>query len=392
MFKAADKWLPGYLASVLRRPRNVPRPVHVCFCICDHYEPLSPYGRQPHSVGRRRVARWLGEYPARFGNFRDAEGRPPQHTFFFPEEEYHDDFLRPLQELTAGGFGEVEIHLHHDRDNAENLRRKLAGFRDLLRQRYGLLGGAPGAPRYAFIHGNWALCNSAPGGQNCGVDDEIAVLEATGCYADLTFPSVPSPTQPRTVNRLYRIPGTARGPRCHDRGRPAMVGGAQDGLLLIQGPLALNWRWRKWGILPRIEHADLCSSNPPTPGRAELWIKQHIHVSGRPEWLFVKLHTHGCREENADVLLGDAGVRLHEFLGERYNDGKDYVLHYLTARELYNLVCAAEAGARVSADSARDFSIPPPPVRVARDAAPAGGPQAGQPADRSGDPPEKGNF
>ena len=24
-------------------------------------------------------------------------------------------------------------------------------------------------------------------------------------------------------------------------------------LLLVQGPLGLNWRWRKWGVLPKVE-------------------------------------------------------------------------------------------------------------------------------------------
>jgi len=37
----------------------------------------------------------------------------------------------------------------------------------------------------------------------------------------------------------------------------------EDGLMLIQGPLALNWAWRKWGVLPRFEHADIRGSSPP---------------------------------------------------------------------------------------------------------------------------------
>jgi hypothetical protein len=35
---------------------------------------------------------------------------------------------------------------------------------------------------------------------------------------------------------------------------------------------------------------------------------------------------------------------MHEHLESVYNDGKNYVLHYVTAREMYNIVKAAEAG------------------------------------------------
>ena len=44
---------------------------------------------------------------------------------------------------------------------------------------------------YAFIHGNWSLCNSRPDGRYCGVNNELDVLRETGCYADFTLPSAP---------------------------------------------------------------------------------------------------------------------------------------------------------------------------------------------------------
>ena len=133
-------------------------------------------------------------------------------------------------------------------------------------------------------------------------------------------------------------------------------------MLLIPGPLALNWKWRKWGVLPRIEHADLCASNPPTPPRVDLWLRQHIHVRGRPEWLFIKLHTHGCNDANARMLLGQPMQALHEYLAGRIKDS-DLRLHYVTAREMTNIVHAAEAGLAGNPGQYRDFVIQPPPAR-----------------------------
>ena len=37
----------------------------------------------------------------------------------------------------------------------------------------------------------------------------------------------------------------------------------------------------------------------------------------RPDWYFVKLHTHGVHEPNQDVLLGRPMVEFHEMLRDR---------------------------------------------------------------------------
>ena len=127
--------------------------------------------------------------------------------------------------------------------------------------------------------------------------------------------------------------------------------------MIVQGPLALNWRRRKWGVLPRLENSALDSSNPPSLGRLRLWARQGIHVAGRPEWIFVKVHTHGCVPANQAVLLGPAMQRLHATLGADFNDGVRWRLHYVTAREMYNIIRAAESGKCGDPGEWRDFKI-----------------------------------
>lgn len=351
-------WLPGYLTR--RIPRTRRQPIHVFFCLCDHFEPL--YGRPSLDVARGRVRAWLENYPRMASRYRDADGRPPQHTFFFPAEEYQPIFLQPLEQLAAQGFGEVEIHLHHDNDTAGRLRQTLEEFKQQLAG-HGFLSDG----RYGFIHGNWALDNSRADGRWCGVNNELQVLRETGCYADFTMPSLPHETQPRKVNSIYYATDDPVRPKSYDTGVDVRVGGQPTGdLLMIQGPVALNWRQRKWGVFPRIENADVAGGTLPTPARIDLWVRQRISVVGKPDWVFVKVHTHGCQERNFTTGFGEWANRMHTYLQQRYNDGTRYQLHYVTARELYNLVKAAEAGHDGPPRDYRDFLLAPPLARSAR--------------------------
>src|SRR4029079_9318653 len=147
------------------------------------------WGDASDGQGRDRVRYWLENYPKLAKNFHDSDGRTPRHSFFFPGEKFSPYFLHGLAELAGAGFGEVELHLHHDRDNAENLRRDLLSYLSLFAEHGHLSRDAFGNPRFAFIHGNWCLANSRRDGRYCGVDNELEILFETGCYADFTFPS-----------------------------------------------------------------------------------------------------------------------------------------------------------------------------------------------------------
>lgn len=364
MFKAVDKWLPGYIKSVLQRPRNVEGPKHLMFCVADHFEPFG-YRVPREETFRSFRSIWLKQYPASVKSYCDAEGTHPRHTFFFPQDQYDAEFVDMLGELCAGGYGEVEVHLHHGNDTPTGTRQKLTEFRDSLHGRHGFLGtDKAGNTRYGFVHGNWALCNSLSD-DSCGVNEELGILQETGCYADFTFPSAPDQSQPKMVNTIYRacdIPGKPRG---HDSGMRVSVNksATPDGLMLIQGPLGVNWRKRKPGMLPRIDGGDMTYVDPASPDRIDFWVKQHIHVLGQPNWIFVKIHTHGSLPMNKSILLGSVMQHVYEHLGRNYNDDqKNWFLHYVTAREMYNIIRAAEDGKTGNPGEYRDYEILPPPV------------------------------
>lgn len=353
------RWLAPYLREWARRRAPAPDDeIHLILCIADHFEPKADGADS--AQGASRVLHWTQEYPRQLGRFRDSDGRPPRHTFFFPAEEYEPDYLDHLVDLCQSGFGEVELHLHHANDTEEGFRRKMADFRDLLAHRHGLLSRRrdTGEVVYAFIHGNWALCNSRPDGSLCGVDRELAILHETGCYADMTYPSAPDPTQPPILNRIYYAADVPGRSCSHEVGYfPGNAEPPRDSIMMIQGPLLLDWRKRKWGLLPRLENGCVQATQPPTIARLELWLKARVQVPGRPDWFFVKLHAHGAEEEAHSTLLGEPMTTFHEALAQRARDNPRFHYHYVTAREMYNLARAASAGFRGDVNEGRDYEL-----------------------------------
>lgn len=355
-------WLPQYLRqSLSRKPVAGNEPIHIMFCFVDHFEPQ--WLRPDYATEVKRVDNWFTGYRTLADRHKDADGRVPQHSFFYPEEEYREEHLAKLADLCANGYGEIEVHLHHENDTAENLRTTLQNFIHTLHDNHGAFAKDPhtGKLSWAFIHGNWALCNSLPGGVACGVDEELPILRELGCYCDMTLPSAPSPAQTSTINSIYYAEDKPGQPKSHDTGAPVSVGGCASGdLMIVQGPLGLNFRKRKFGILPTIENGDIKLVSPPTPDRVDLWIKTGVHVAGKPNWIFVKIHTHGAQEGDMEACLGKPCDDMYDYLETRYNDGEHYVLHYVTARETYNIIKAAEAGKTGNPCDYRDYQIPRP--------------------------------
>ena len=281
--------------------------------LADHFEPaiVPENGRSFASldVQERRLEAWCREYPRAVDRWRDADGHAFRHTYFYPAEQYESGLIDRLAEHCREGWGEVEIHLHHGvdaPDTPDNTRRVLVSFRDQLAQR-GCLSrwDGTGEPRYAFVHGNWALANSA-GGRFCGVDEEMQILAETGCYADLTLPSMPSSAQIAKINALYEcaLPLRERAP--HRRGVDLRCGRPpQTFPLIVQGPLQLTLV-RRGGEFPavRIENSSLGGVTPPTMARLRNWARAAITVGGRSDWVFVKLHCHGMDPRDTEALRG----------------------------------------------------------------------------------------
>ena len=181
-------WFLPYLIDLVRQSRWKKESVtHIYFAFVDHYEPFRDGADA--TVARKIVGEWKAKYPPIAVKHKDSDGNHPQHSFFYPEEEYDPAILSMLADIKAKSVGDVEVHLHHQNDTAENLVSVLKNFAITLGEQHGCLRQEPEESGYsfAFIHGNWALDNSA-GGHWCGVDNEIQALIDAGCYVDMTLP------------------------------------------------------------------------------------------------------------------------------------------------------------------------------------------------------------
>jgi hypothetical protein len=335
-----DYWIAAYVREGARG-RRAPAPpgTHVYFCFADHFEPY--WGRPGQEEARRRARSWIEQYPVVAARHRDSAGRPPRHSFFYPEEEYDQEILDGLASLVRAGYGDVEVHLHHDADNAAHMRETLLRFTRLLHEQHGLLRREGDDIAYCFIHGNWALDNSRPDGRWCGVDDELKVLVETGCRCDMTMPSAPSDTQTRKINSIYFARGRTGQRKAHDHGRDVRRGqwGQPGELLLVQGPLTLNWRERRLGLVPRIESGEISADAPPRASRVALWESCGVRVEGAPEHLFIKVHTHGAEGATARMLFEEGGFEtLWSALEAQFRDRPGYTLHYVSAWEMYEKI------------------------------------------------------
>ena len=368
--KSLHIWLPGYiLQSFVRRQRLVPgRPIDVMFCLADHYEPKQVEedgDRQRHVMNSYTeetfvVDEWLRRYPALAAAHRDSDGVPVRHTWFFPIENYDPKHLEKLATLCRSGFGEVEVHLHHFRDTEEGLRKALKiGLEGLAVHGATVLNSDNNTRAYAFIHGNWSLDN-ARGSEWCGVNNELEVLSQTGCYADFTLPCAPNHAQTRKINAIYYATDDPSAPKSHNSGTDVVVGGkAQGTLMIIQGPLCLDWADRKAGIFPRIDNGEVAPSGPVTAKRIQRWLRRAIHVMGRPNWIFLKVHCHAGVRQDLDFFLGEQTHEMYTELERVVRDAPGYRLHYVTAREVFNIIKAAEDGKDGNPNDFRNYRLPP---------------------------------
>jgi hypothetical protein len=295
--------------------------------------------------------------------WRDSDGYPFRHTYFYPAEQYEESLLDILAEHCRDGWGEVEIHLHHgleEPDTSDNTRGSLLEFRDTLAEQHGCLSrwDGKGSPRYAFVHGNWALAN-VTAGRYCGVDDEMQILAETGCYADMSLPAAPDPAQVGKINALYECAGPLNRRAPQRRGRNLKRGRAPETFpLILQGPLGLNFARRVRGLpIPHIENGALTTLYPPSLRRLNLWRQAAITVEGQPEWVFIKLHCHGMDPRDDAAMLGELKRQFLKELVESVREREDCHLHFVTAREMTNIALAACDGRDGDPGEYRDYKL-----------------------------------
>ena len=208
-----------------------------------------------------------------------------------------------LQKLVAGGYGETELHLHHFNDTQESARERFQrGDRVVPDVR--LSEDADGATHFGFVHGNWSLDNSR-GNAFCGNNRELAMLRELGCFADFTFSSIFEESQPPSVNNIYEATDDDRSEILRSRGAAAGGREARGRSDDLPGAAAAGAHSRPAKLFVEVENAEIHPAVPVTPRRVDAWVRANIHVEGRPDWRFIKIHTHGASRRRTPTRFWD---------------------------------------------------------------------------------------
>jgi hypothetical protein len=127
--------------------------------------------------------------------------------------------------------------------------------------------------------------------------------------------------------------------------------------LIVQGPLGIRvTRGATSWPRPRLENAELSTANPPTLERLRAWLQVPIVVRHRPDWVFLKLHCHSMDPRDTDSLIGEAMTSFLRTLHE-YASSARMTLHFLTAREMTNVLLAVCDGREGAPGDYRDYKL-----------------------------------
>lgn len=355
---------PMWRAGEVLRRLHSSNDRHLILVIANHFEPAWKRDGETWDLANqeRRLKEWRRKAAAIGRAIQDSDGTSLRHTNFYPAEQYHEGLLDQLAELQSQGFSETEVHLHHgveEPDTPQNLRRTLVEFRDVLAERHKLLSRMPGSdtPSYAFIHGNFALGNM-DGGRCCGVDEEMQILAETGCYIDMTLPTIPYASQVPRINAIYQCGHPLHERLPHRSGDDLAVGDSMQLPVLLTGPLVLDWRYRQRGIpLPRVDNGVLAANYPVDLHRVRNWQRAGISVRGRADWVFVKLFCHGFFEHDQDAVIGETLRRSLGEVMEHSTRTGEFNIHFATAREAFNIAWAAVDGYSGNPHQFRDYKL-----------------------------------
>jgi len=91
--------------------------------------------------------------------------------------------------------------------------------------------------------------------------------------------------------------------------------------------------------------------------RLARWRSAQISVVGRPDWIFIKLYSHGFFDTDQPAMIGDDMQHFLEGALEEAERSGAFKLHFTTAREAFNMVMAAVDGHSGEPGMYRDYRL-----------------------------------
>lgn len=334
--RRATPWLGSYLFDPAPRIHR-DRPLDICFVFVDRFVPAGDPAAQLEAVRN-----WQKAYGDLLEGHADSRGRCPKHTWFIEPSQLGPEAREQMAHWPERSWGEIEFLFDPSKQGgAEELRESIGREAELLRE----MGACPQG-RFVAARGGAALT----GGLQA---EEVAELLHAGCQADLSFPALGSPAQPANVNRILDL-HTHSGEVVFDVARADNSPPAES-LLLLPGPTHIGL------TLGVFDGGTIGPGDPPYIWRIYHWLAAHVHLPGRPNWVFFVIHGSTASDPSRRMLLGKPLDRLWTAMEERFKS-PGHRLHYVTAREAVNIARAAQAGRDGNPSDYRDFRTPPPEV------------------------------
>ena len=350
------RYFPSFLAWLVSNQRHETAgstPIDIIFSSVNRFDPIDA-GDDPE-LQTSIIKQWAELYPAIINGVLDSDGYPPKNTWFCPADESLSEILHPLLNLCDNGFGEMEVMIDIGGEPAVQDINKLARIIEKYRH-----NGIPELENRNQTL-NFAIITAvkepiAQIEEREKVRKVLTSSEDLGGYADFTSP-VHSMIKRRKLNRIYDLSEQSRGPDKDEVAKSPGENSRDPGLFLnFPGPLFFNYE--NYSLLPYMDNAEISSEKPFERKRVENWIKANVHVAGKPEWLFLRTSTRGAKPDIANMLLGDDGRQMYMQLVDKFSY-PDYRLHFVTAREAYNIAAAAIDGHGGNPNDYRDYKIKP---------------------------------
>jgi hypothetical protein len=342
-------WAVSYWTDQNPDPEVLDKQKHLIFIMVDHYEHGGPIDL---SRGARNNDVWCDKFRKISDQNRDDYGNRFRYTWFYPYEHHNEKIMQRLSSMVYEGYGEIEMHWHltaksgvSKENYANKLHEAIAWY-----QKFGAMVtvDTPSKTAFAYIAGIWDLDASRPGPKSHGITNQIQTLYDNGCYADFTFSTINTASQPSKVNSIYYVEDNPDLPKSYETGIDAEVGKPiNDKLMIFEGPMSIKWN----GLM---EYGAVEKDPRFSPKRVPRWIEANIHVHGRPEWVFVKVYSHGA--QSMKVVLAHDMEWMLECLKDECSR-RSIKLHFMSAREAYNIVKAAEDGMKGNPENYRDYKI-----------------------------------
>ncbi len=109
--------------------------------------------------------------------------------------------------------------------------------------------------------------------------------------------------------------------------------------------------------VPRLDDGSLARNYPLSLDRFNRWRNARVSVSGRPDWVFVKLYSHGFFDWDQDAMIGAQMRRFMTEVLELSERTKEFSVYFASAREAYNMVMAAVDGHSGPPGQYRDYKL-----------------------------------